>query len=527
MKFKKATKLVLTATMVGVISLSIFGCGGSNGKKTAANKEGLKIAVTNFADSLEPTDNYFGWVLVRYGLGECLVKFDKKMNTEPWLAEEWKISEDKLTWTFKINDKAKFSNGNKLTAKLAKESIERVFAKASRAKTFFIYKDIKADGQMLSITTVTPCPGLPGMLADPLFLIIDTGVKDRDYAKQGPICTGPYIVESFTKAKTMMKANTNYWDGTVPFKTLEVSAIDDANTRAMALQSGEVDLAVNIAPGDLKLFAKKDKFNVTEIASLRTVLARLNQAPGHPLADIKVRQALIACTDRDTYANVLLKGTFIPGKAPIPPSLDYGFDQLKDSTPYNVATAKKLLAEAGWKDTDGDGIVDKAGKNLTLNFVYYSGRAELPLFAEATQADAKKIGIDIKLKNIDYNVLDGMQIRGEYDLLIANTITANTGDPEIYMNWYWRTNDNGNNQQNGSGYSNTAYDQLCSQLSSEFNLEKRREIIIQMEQILMDDAATLYFGYPKTNMISSTNITGAEILPADYYWITKDIRPAK
>jgi len=526
---QKKIKFAAMATMIMMLVLSLTACGGGkdDSSKKGASKDTLKFGVTNFADNLEPTDNYFGWVLVRYGLGECLVKFDEKMNATPWLAESWKISDDKTTWTFKIKDKAKFSNGNDVSAEAVKNSIERVFAKSNRAKTFFEYENIKADGKILTIKTKTVCPGLPGMLADPLFLVIDSSVTDRDYAKQGPICTGPYMVKSFTKAKSVMVANPNYWDGAVPFKTVEIPSIDDPNTRAMALQSGEIDMAVNIAAGDMPLFSKKEKFNISEIASLRTVLARLNVAQGHILSDKRVRQALIACTDRDTYCKVLLKNTFIPGKAPIPPSLDYGFDQLQDSTPYNIENAKKLLAEAGWKDTDGDGILDKDGKPLTLDFVYYSGRSELPLFAEATQADAKKVGINIKLKNVDYNVLDAMGQHGDYDLLISNIITANTGDPEIYMNWYWKTNVDGNNPQNGAGYSNTDYDELSRQLSQEFDVKKRRQIIIKMEQILMNDAAGLFFGYPKTNMVSSVAITGAEILPADYYWLTKDIKPAK
>ena len=86
---------------------------------------------------------------------------------------------------------------------------------------------------------------------------------------------------------------------------------------------------------------------------------------GKPLHDPKVRAALIQCLDRETYNKVLLKDTFIPGKAPVPPSLDYGFDQLKDPNAYNPENAKKLLAEAGWTDEDGDGYVEKDGKHLT------------------------------------------------------------------------------------------------------------------------------------------------------------------
>ena len=517
------SKKILGIFVLCLLVAGMTGCGSD--KPSGEKKEALTMGVTNFADSLEPTDNYFGWVLMRYGLGECLVKFDEKMNSVPWLAAKWEISSDNLTWTFVIDDKAKFSNGKKVTAADVKSAIERVFEKSTRAQTFFKYTDMAADGQTLVIETEDPVPGLPGMLADPLFIIIDTSVTDRDYRTMGPICTGPYMVKSFSKANAQMEANPNYWDGPVPFKSVEIKSIDDPNTRAMALQSGEVDIIVNVAPADLQLFAG-DKYQVSEIASLRTVLARLNVAQGHYLSDPKVRAALISACDRKTYSEVLLQNTFIPGKAPVPPSLDYGFDQLVDPNTYNVERAKKLLDEAGWKDTDGDGYVDKDGKVLELDFVYYSSRQELPLFAEATQADAKKVGIKINLKNVDYNILDGISIRGEYDLSISNIITANTGDPAVYLDWYWKTNVNGNNPQNGSGYSNAEFDGLSDKLRVEFDTSKRRDYMISMQQILMNDGAALFFAYPKTNMVSSKSVQGAKILPADYYWLTKEIKPA-
>ncbi len=518
----KKWKKLLSVAMAACLSVAVFaGCGGKE-----ASKDTLRVGVTNFADSLEPTENAFGWVVMRYGMGETLTKFDEKMNIQPWLAEKWTISDDKLTWTFKIRDGVKFSNGNPLTAEAVKASIERAFAKNTRAATFFKYTEMKAEGQNLIITTDKPAPSMPGYLADPLFLIVDVSAeKDRDFAKQGPICTGPYVCESFVKEKAVMKKNPNYWDGEVPFETVEIPSIDDPNTRAMALQSGEVDMAVNIAPGDVGLFNDTSKYHVDKIASLRTVLARINEKG--ILGDPKVRAAFISMCDRKSYNEVILKGTFIEGKAPVPPSLDYGFDQLSDPNHYDIERAKKLLDEAGWKDTDGDGIRDKDGKPLSVDFIIYNSRAELPIYAEAVQADGKKIGFDIKVKTVDYNLLDKIGINGEYDLLISNIITANTGDPEIFLNWYWRTNKDGDNQQNGSGYSNPEYDAKCAALAVEFDPAKRRQLMIEMQQILLNDAAALFLGYPETNIISSTKITGATMYPSDYYWITNKIRPAK
>ena len=524
----KLKKLVTAGLAVGMAATFLVGCGGGSGGSSGGSASTLKVGVTNFADTLEPTENFFAWVVMRYGVGETLAKFDEKMRTQPWLAESWKISDDHLTWTFKIKDKAKFSNGDPVTAEAVKASIERVFAKQNRAKTFFEYTSIEANGQELVIHTVKPVPNMPGQLADPLFLIVNVkSEKDgRNFAKEGPIGTGPYMVESFTRDKCILKKNPNYWDGTVPYERVEVPSIDDPNTRAMALQSGEIDMAVNIAAGDIGLFRGNNKFHVDEIASLRTVLARINQKPDHILSDKRVREAFISACDRKNYNEVLLKGTFMPGKAPIPPSLDYDFDKLTDPNSYNVERAKKLLDEAGWKDTDGDGIRDKDGKPLQLDFVVYNSRAELPLYAEAVQADEKKVGIDVKIKTVDYNLIDKMGINGEYDLLISNITTAATGDPQSYLNQYWHSNIDGSNPQNGSGYSNPEVDAKLDALNVEFDPAKRRQLIIEIEQLYLNDAASLFLGYPYTNIVSSTKIKNAIMHPADYYWITKDIAPA-
>ena len=523
---KKSWKKLWKSISLGLCGVMAAGIIAGCGSESGADKTTLKFGVTNFADTLEPTQNYFGWVVMRYGLGECLTKFDEKMNVQPLLAESWSISDDHLTWTFKIRDNVKFSNGNPLTAEAVKASIERAFAKNTRAATFFKYTEMKADGQNLIITTDKPMPNMPGFLADPLFIIVDTTAEgQRDFAKEGPICTGPYMVESFVKEKAVMQKNPNYWDGEVPFETVEIPSIDDPNTRAMALQSGEVDFAVNIAAGDIDLFRDNDKFGIDEIASLRTVLARINQKG--VLGDDKVRAAFISGCDRETYNNVLLKGTFIPGKAPVPPSMDYGFDQLNDPNAYNPQRAQQLLDEAGWKDSDGDGIRDKDGKPLSVDFVVYNSRAELPLYAEAVQADLKKIGFDVKIKSVDYNLIDQMGIDGDYDLLISNITTANTGDPEIYLTWYWKTNNNGDNPQNGSGYSNPEYDATLDQLAVEFDKDKRRELIIKAQQILLNDGAALFLGYPQTNIIYNKSLDGVVMYPSDYYWLTSKIKPAK
>ncbi len=526
---KSAKLLISLALAAGAAALVLHQTQRTVSEEAPALERRLRFGISDFADTLEPTDSYNSWGIMRYGIGECLVKFDLSMRLEPWLAESWSVSDDGLTWTFRIDDRATFSNGKKVTALDVERTIERTLEKSSRARAMFQYQQISSQGQEIQITTTQPVPTLPGILADPLFIVIDNDVTDRDYANQGPIGTGPYRLLSFSPATgPKLERNPYYWDGEVPFDFLDIPIINDPNTRAMALQAGEIDMAVNLAYGDMALFSDPEAFNVSTIASLRVTLAQLNSAPGRILNDIRVRQALLSSLDRQTYCDVLLHGTYLAGTTPIPPSLDYGSDILQGQDPngYDPDRARALLAEAGWSDTDGDGYLEKEGRKLELDFVFYSNRAELPLFAEATQSDAKAVGIKVNLHNLSYHLIYDTRVSGEYDLLISNILTVQSGDPEAYINLYWKTNREGSNVENGSGYSNPQFDELSDQLAVEFDPAKRRELVMAMQKILIDDGATLIFGYPETNMVSSTAIEGARIQPCDYYWITTHIKPA-
>ena len=519
-------KRVLSFVLAMVCLIAFAGCGG--GKKAAKpSNELLKVGTAGFTGSLETTEKYNGWLVTRFAVGECLTRFDGKMAVQPWLAESWSVSGDKLSWTFTIRDNVTFSNGHKLTADAVKKSLERTFKKAKRASALFEPESFTANGQELIVKTKKPCAILPGLLGDPLFVIVDvTEDGKRDFAKQGPVCTGPYMVTSFTKEKCVVEANPKYRDGKASYKTIEINTIDDPHTRAMALEKGEIDIAFNVGAGDLQLFQDKSKFNISETASVNSVLARLNQNPGRLLADKRVRRALIRALDRETYCKVLLKDTFIPGASLLPPSADYGFADLMKHNPdkFNIESARKLLAEAGWKDTNKDGFVDKDGKSLELECCYSSSLAELPLFAEATLSDAKQVGIKINLKQVDHNSLCKLETTGGYDMLLSNTPI---GEPESFLNRYFRTNWDGDNPENVSGYGNPEFDQLSAQLAGEFDVAKRRETVIRMEKILMDDAAVVVYGYPGTNLVSRQGIEGARVFPCDFYWLTGDIKPAE
>ena len=532
---------IMCALLAGSLAAGLLaGCGKSAGEKadtedTAASGENsaldktggdggeITIGGTSFADTLEPTEQYFSWVVSRYGVGETLVRFDENGEIMPCLAESWEISEDQLTWTFKIREGVKFSNGDDMTPELVKASLERTFELSDRAVSFFEPASMEVDGQNLLIKTKEPVAILPGSLADPLFLIVDTQADTDAFAMEGPICTGPYAVESFSPTDScVVVRNEYYWDGEVPLDKVTLKCIDDQTTRSMALQTDEVQIAYNLKTENLADFEDSGEYNIQQLESLRSTYAFMNQ--NGVLGDKALRQAVIRGLDKETYCDTLLEGGATAGKAPVPPTLDFGFDELKDENAYDPDGAKALLEEAGYKDTDGDGFVETpSGEKLELNFVIYTSREELNVYAQAAQASLKDMGINVKLNTVSYETLLDMRDSGEFDMLIWNVLVANTGDPEKYLreNWY------STSSSNQMGYSNPQVDELLDQLVTEFNEDTRKNLIMQIQQLIMDDAATVFFGYETTYLFSSKSVTGVKMYPMDYYWLTKDISLAE
>ena len=512
----RIAKKICAAALAGLMTISL----ASAAPVWAADAKTMTIGVTSFADTLEPTEQYFSWVISRYGVGQGLTKFDEEGNMVPCLATEWTNSEDGKTWTFTIREGVKFSNGNDMTPELVKASLERTIEMSNRVPEFFDIASIDVDGQNVIFNLNRANANMAGCLADPLFLIMDTSIDNSNIAMEGPVCTGPYAFQSFDPSgDTVVVRNEYYWDGDVTNDSVTLRVIGDQTTRSMALQSGEIDVAYNLKTENVFEFDGNDNFNVQSLESLRSTYAFMNE--NGALSDLALRQALLRGLDKETYTSVLLEGGATPGKAPVPPTLDYGYDDLNDENSYDPDGAKKILEDAGYKDTDGDGYVETPdGKPLELTFVYYDSRAELGVYAQAAQSSLKEIGINIKLDCVSYETLLDRRDSSQYDLLIWNVLVANTGDPENYLreNWY------STSANNTSGYANKDVDAWLDELSETIDEDARKELIVKIQQAIMDDAATVFFGYENTFLISKSTVEGLVMYPMDYYWVTADMK---
>lgn len=132
-----------------------------------------------------------------------------------------------------------------------------------------------------------------------------------------------------------------------------------------------------------------------------------------------------------------------------------------------------------------------------------------------------EIGIKANVNIRDYDTALALLNAGEFDIWTCNTLTVGVGDPQDYLgNWY------SINSGNYGYYSNPEYDALYEKLMLELDHEKRVDIITELQQILIDDAATIVYGYYNSSMISRADkVVGANIATIDYYWLTTEIKP--
>lgn len=550
-------KKVVAAGVIGVLTMGILsGCGSSErdmqavelsgedaetdreaevnqeayqGEQDTSGGRTINFGIQNYGGgSIDPAAEInCAWNASRYGVGECLFRFDHTMNVVNWLCDEYTVNEEHTEWVFHVRDGVKFSDGCDLTAEAVKASFDRLYeagASGSSAPQKFLEEEaeITADNTSGSVTikTVTPYVDLTKNLAYPVMVILDTE-HTTDYA-HAAIGTGPYVATNFREeVGYTMVANEHYWGGEVPFQSIELMYMGDASAKAMALQSGQLDLAENVTNiSDLRDLQADPGFTVTIASGVRTGLAHMNMSEGKLLSDKTLREAVLMALDDETMCSVTVGGLYTAGYSVLPSNLDYGYENLTDPDPYNPEAAKKLLDEAGIVDANGDGIRELDGRDVVLHYVTYDNRC-LKDFAEAIQTQLAEIGIGVDLEIGDSARQWDSYQSGDFDLNGSNWTTVGTGDPAEYLAAW--CSDSGADY---CGYKNEEYDSLFHELTVTFDNDVRREIVQKMQQILLDDAAAVVHGYYNSSMVSrNETVGGAAISTADYYWITTDVYP--
>ena len=483
----------------------------------AADKKTFVFGDTTFnaeneeAD-INPQNTYAGWACIRYGVGETLFRYSDTMEIEPWVAKEYE-NVDELTWKITLNDGVVFSNGRACDGEAVKESLEGLIANNERAAGDLCIDSIEADGNTITIKTTEPKPALINYLSDPYGCIIDTeaGITDNGIV----IGTGPYVATDLvTDDHLNLVKNENYWNGDVNIDEITVRTISDGDTLAFALQAGEINAAYGMAYASYPLF-ENDDFTFSSTATSRAFYAWMNfESP--VTSDPAVRKAIAMGIDKDSFVSVLLNGYGYPAVGAFPDTFSFGGQNLTTES-YDPEGARQVLEEAGWVDSDGDGIREnKDGSEMTLVFMVKGsfGSSDAGILATAMQSDFKEVGINMELQSMEGS---GHSEPDTYwDFYTIQNNTASTGDPQSFLKSLYASD-------SAIGYHSEEIDSIIAELDTTFDTQERYALAAKATQHLNENAADLYLvnGYLIT--VSSAKVENAIQPVCDYYFLNKDI----
>jgi len=479
----------------------------------------LKVGVIWLSSPLDPVES--GWVANQSAMSENLFRLSASTLTpEPWLATG-AVQVDPLTWEIEIRPGVNFHNGNAMDAAAVKASLERTIrlSPASADNLDIASVDVK-DQQTITITTVEPQPTLPGLLTVPATAITDAAAADAagegNFLQAGAL-TGPYVPTEYVQKEYLNSvANDDYWGGTPPLAGIDHIAIPDTNSRELALQAGDVDLAINISPeGAETLNAQPGLSTQTSGIGTNVVMWWVNFERG-TLADPLVRRAVAQAIDRESIAGLVAPaGTGSFAELMLPEALlsCLGVDALD----YDPNQARELLSQAGYADTNGDGIVDKDGQPLEIVIGGYPQRFQLPIMAEAGQAMLAEVGIRVEVQ-----ITESAAVREpNWDLFGWYNNVIETGDPVLNVIKFAGLlgNAGGTGARNYGHYDNSELLEVVAPARTVTDLEGRKQIACEALAVVTEESAYLPVAHPYMVYGVSERVTGFVPHPTTLYFV--------
>jgi peptide/nickel transport system substrate-binding protein len=383
-------------------------------------------------------------------------------------------------------------------------------------------KEIKAPSEnSLEILLTKPFPILPGYLVAGRSAALSEACIDQGNITT-PIGTGPFKFQSYSpKEEMIVVTNPDYWGKKPSINEVDYKVVPEATTRSMMLESGDTDIA-QIMPADItKSYESKPGFTVhtQPISRYRTIVYNCEK---DPFKDEKVRQAMNYAIDRQALVDYVLEGVGSPG-AGIYPSGFYWANTKIQPFIQNSEKATSMLAEAGWKDSNGDGILDKDGQKFSIKLVTYSERAELPKMAEVIQDELKDIGIEAEITTTDSNSASAIKNKGEFDMYLNARMLFSILDPDVIMSDYHSSTTFSKEPPGAYRWSDSRVDELVDSARILSDPAERKKMYDEVQQIVVDKAPASILNYYVNQDITSSKIQGYRMHPTELSYHLEDV----
>ncbi len=455
-----------------------------------------------------------------------LVSLNQDLEVTPELAEGWEVSEDGLTYIFRLRENIKFQDGTPITAQDFKYSIERATDPRTGSRVAGSYmQDIVGatdklmgranevrgyeviDDRTIRITLDQPRAYFLSKLTYHTF-----NVLDRRNVEQGaatwwlkPNGSGPFSLEKIDKNEIILKANKNYVFGAPAIDTVHFTL--RGGSPMTMYEQGELDAVIVPSSHIEQVLDPTNPLSadLVVVPSLDVWYLAFDTQQA-PFDDPKIRQAFAHATNKEGIAKVLLQKMVIPAKGILPPEMP-GYNENLQGLAYDPEMAQKLLAESSYKE---------ASKLPPIVFGISGTGDTDPLAAALTEMYADILGVDIEINQVSWDAFQEDLYNHVFQMFMLGWV-ADYPDPENFLDVLFHSN----SEQNHARYRNPQLDAILEQARGEADHDKRMELYRQAEEIIVQDAPWVPIYHGINYVLVKPYLEGLTVTPQGEYHLTE------
>lgn len=432
------------------------------------------------------------------------------------LAESWDVSDDGLTWTFKLRPNVRWHNGEPLTAEQVAWNLNAFIQNPdgwvtnSGYVTGFVEARV-VDENTIEIETEYPISNMAYRVSflyivyPPDFEGFTTPEELQNFTNFNAIGTGPFKLASLDKDQRIiiLETNRDYFDGQAKIDRVIYQTFDNSDAMIQALKVGDIDLIGEVPDSAFAAVSAFENVKAISLPGRSITELIINSAPADheptpnrnkALEDPQVRLAIATAIDKQDLVDVVLQGNGVPGVSIIPPTLGGGFwfnSDIQD-VKFDLDEANRILEEAGYV-MGNDGVRVKDDIRLEMRLQYPSDQPNYPRAAEMIANWLSQIGIKATPESVDPDSLVvATNPNADYDLVIWGwgadpdpdfMLSVMTSDQFVEGGW------------SDSGYSNPEYDRLYLEQQKAIDPEERRKIVWEMQEMVFNDRPYIVLWY--------------------------------